>query len=81
MDKESKNGHSDAEKPNRFQSGFRDMLFLMKISGFVFSIRIQTEQTVNRKKSGFRASRLFLIHIFSKKYLNQSFLAKDILNM
>ena len=43
-------------KKNRFQSGFQDELFLMKISGFVFSIRIQTEQTVSRKKSGFRAS-------------------------
>ena len=56
MDKESKNGHSGAKKTNKFQSGFRDELFLMKISGFVFSIRIQTEQTVNRKKSEFRAS-------------------------
>ena len=57
MDKESKNGHSGVKKTNRFQSGFRDKLFLMKISGFVFSIRIQTEQTVNRKKSGFLAFR------------------------
>ena len=34
MDKESKNGHSGAKKTNRFQSGFRVKLFLMKISGF-----------------------------------------------
>ena len=46
MDKESKNGHSGAKKTNRFQSGFR-----VKCRFF------QTEQTVNRKKSGFRASR------------------------
>ena len=40
----SKNGHSGALKTNRLQSGFRDL-----------KKKIQTEQTVNRKKSGFRA--------------------------
>ena len=43
----SKNGHSEAIKTNKFQSGFRDL-----------KKKIQTEQTVNRKKSGFRASRI-----------------------
>ena len=42
----SKNGHSGAFKTNRFQSGFHDL-----------KKKNQTEQTVNRKKSGFRASR------------------------
>ena len=45
MDKQV-NGHSGAIKTNRFQSGFRDL-----------KKEIQTEQTVNRKKSGFRAAR------------------------
>ena len=43
----SKNGHSGAIKTNRFQSGFRDTADFF-----------QTEQTVNRKKSGFRAARI-----------------------
>ena len=63
MDKESKNGHSGAKKTNRFQSGFQDELLLMKISGFFFSIRIQTEHTVSRKKSGFRASPITALNI------------------
>ena len=46
----SENGHSGAFKTNRFQSGFRDL-----------KQRFQTEQTVNRKKSGFRAARLVLL--------------------
>ena len=62
MDKESKNGHSGAKKTNRFQSGFQDELLLIEISGF-FSIRIQTEQTVSRKKSGLRASPITALNI------------------
>ena len=49
MDKQIQIGNSGAFKTNRFQSGFRDL-----------KKRIQTEQTVNRKKSGFRAARLKL---------------------
>ena len=43
--KRFKNGHSVATKTNRFQSGFRDAADFF-----------QTEQTVNRKKSGFRTA-------------------------
>ena len=42
---DSKNGHSGAIITNRFQSGFRDL-----------KNKIQTEQTVNRKTSGFRTA-------------------------
>ena len=50
----SENGHSGAFKTNRFQSGFRDL-----------KKKIQTEQTVNRKKSGFRAARIIVTVITS----------------
>ena len=42
---DNKNCHSANQKTNRLQSGFRDI-----------EKKIQTEQTVNRKKSGFRAA-------------------------
>ena len=45
MDKQIQIGHSGAFKANRFQSGFRDL-----------KKKIQSEQKVNRKKSGFRAA-------------------------
>ena len=57
--KRSKNGHSGAFKTNRFQSGFRDL-----------QKKIQTEPTVNRKISGFRAAPILLIKYFSHEVSN-----------
>ena len=54
----------NGRESNRIQSGFRDLAIRCKISGFPFPSGFrdaanffQTEQTVNRKKSGFRTAR------------------------
>ena len=56
----------NGSESNRIQSGFRDLAIWSKISGFPFpsgfrdaAIFFQTEQTVNRKKSGFRTTQHF----------------------
>ena len=54
----------NGSESNRIQSGFRDLAIWSKISGFPFPSgfcdfgkKNQAEQTVIRKKSGFRAAR------------------------
>ena len=64
----------NGRESNRIQSGFRDLAIWCKISGFPLpsgfrdaAIFFQTEQTVNRKKSGFRASRSKVSTYFGMK--------------